>query len=87
MNRLSAFNLASAIQPHPNEILRHVASPMVQVAIARTLLANVDPLGSGEEAKPERIMIDSTHLKAHRTAASLLKRGCFPAVTAARKAG
>ena len=28
--------------------------------------------------KPERIMIDATHLKAHRTAASLLKRGCSP---------
>jgi len=37
--------------------------------------------------KPERIMIDSTHLKAHRTAASLLKKGLFPAVSAARKAG
>lgn len=28
--------------------------------------------------RPERIMIDATHLKAHRTAASLLKRGCSP---------
>src|SRR6202789_2630823 len=28
--------------------------------------------------KPERIMIDATHLKAHRTAASLLKRACSP---------
>lgn len=37
--------------------------------------------------KPERIMIDSTHLKAHRTAASLLKKGFFPAASAARKAG
>lgn len=26
-------------------------------------------------SQPERIMIDATHLKAHRTAASLLKRG------------
>ena len=31
--------------------------------------------------KPERIMIDSTHLKAHRTAASLLKKGMFPALS------
>jgi putative transposase len=29
-------------------------------------------------AKPERIMIDATHLKAHRTAASLLKKACSP---------
>ena len=27
--------------------------------------------------KPERLMIDATHLKAHRTAASLLKKGLF----------
>ncbi len=30
---------------------------------------------AGESAVPERIMIDSTHLKAHRTAASLRKKG------------
>ena len=28
--------------------------------------------------KPSRLMIDATHLKAHRTAASLLKRGSVP---------
>ncbi|MFD1012359.1 IS5 family transposase [Shinella fusca] len=33
---------------------------------------------SGDGPKPERIMIDATHLKAHRTAASLLKKGMFP---------
>jgi len=27
---------------------------------------------------PARVMIDATHLKAHRTAASLLKKGLFP---------
>jgi transposase len=32
------------------------------------------------------LMIDATHLKAHRTAASLLKKGPYPAVLAARKA-
>ena len=31
--------------------------------------------------RPERIMIDATHLKAHRTAASLLERGLFPATS------
>ena len=35
--------------------------------------------------KAERIMIDATHLKAHRTAASLLKKGLFPDVSDARK--
>ena len=41
---------------------------------------------AGEGPKPERIMIDATHLKAHRTAASLLKKGLFPAVSGAPKA-
>src|SRR5246127_1858998 len=36
--------------------------------------------------KPERIMIDATHLKAHRTAASLLKKGRFSAASGAPKA-
>ena len=35
---------------------------------------------------PERIMIDAPHLKAHRTAASLLKKGLFPVVSGARRA-
>lgn len=37
--------------------------------------------------KPDRLMIDATHLKAHRTAASLLKKGLFPDVSDAPKAG
>jgi transposase len=36
--------------------------------------------------KPERLMIDATHLKAHRTSASLLKKGLFPDVSGAPKA-
>ena len=36
---------------------------------------------AGEGPRPERIMIDATHLKAHRTAASLLKKGMFPAAS------
>ena len=36
--------------------------------------------------KPDRLMIDATHLKAHRTAASLLKKGLFPDVSDAPKA-
>ena len=35
---------------------------------------------------PEQLQIDATHLKAHRTAASLLKKGMFPVVSVARKA-
>lgn len=36
--------------------------------------------------KADQLMIDATHLKAHRTAASLLKKGLFPDVSAAPKA-
>ena len=35
----------------------------------------------------DEIMIDATHLKAHRTAASLLKKGLFPGISGAPKAG
>ena len=41
---------------------------------------------SGKGGKPSRLMIDATHLKAHRTAASLLKKGLFPDVSDAPKA-
>lgn len=33
---------------------------------------------SAKGGKSEQLMIDATHLKAHRTAASLLKKGMFP---------
>lgn len=40
---------------------------------------------AGKGKTPDRLMIDATHLKAHRTAASLLKKGIFPAVSVGRK--
>ena len=40
---------------------------------------------SAKGPKPTRLMIDATHLKAHRTAASLLKKGLFPDVSGARR--
>ena len=40
---------------------------------------------AARSGKPDRLMIDATHLKAHRTAASLLKKGLFPDVSAAPK--
>ena len=39
-----------------------------------------------KQGDTERLMIDATHLKAHRTAASLLKKGLFPAVSDEQKA-
>ncbi len=41
---------------------------------------------SAKGGKSDQLMIDATHLKAHRTAASLLKKGLFPAVSGAPKA-
>lgn len=41
---------------------------------------------TAEDGPPDTLMIDPTHLKAHRTASSLLKGGFFPATSAAQKA-
>jgi transposase len=41
---------------------------------------------AGRAGEPDRLMIDATHLKAHRTASSLLKRGLFPDVSGAPRA-
>ena len=35
---------------------------------------------------PKQLQIDATHLKAHRTASSLLKKAMFPVILAAQKA-
>ena len=40
-----------------------------------------------ENDPPIRLMIDATHLKAHRTACSLLKGGMFPVLLAVQRAG
>ena len=42
---------------------------------------------AGKAGEPDAIMIDATHLKARRTAASLLKGGLFPDVSGAPKVG
>ena len=42
---------------------------------------------TAEAQEPDTVMIDATHLKAHRTAASLLKKGLFPDVSGAPRAG
>jgi len=40
---------------------------------------------ASSDGVPEQLQIDATHLKAHRTAASLLKKGLFPAVSVKQK--
>mgnify|MGYP002478288163 FL=1 len=39
-----------------------------------------------QAGRSKRLMIDATHLKAHRTSASLLKKGLFPAISDGQKA-
>ena len=41
---------------------------------------------SAREGPPDTLMIDATHLKAHRTACSLLKGGFYPGISGARRA-
>lgn len=41
---------------------------------------------AGQAGEPDAIMIDSTHLKAHRMTATLLKKGMFPVVSGGPKA-
>ena len=41
---------------------------------------------TSKRSKSDTLMIDATHLKAHRTAASLLKKGMFPDVSDEPKA-
>ena len=40
-----------------------------------------------ENGVPDRLMVDATHLKTHRTACSLLKGGMFPALLAEQRVG
>lgn len=40
---------------------------------------------SAADGPPDTLMIDATHLKAHRTASSLVKGGFFPVTLAAQK--
>jgi putative transposase len=45
------------------------------------VFANIFAALAAETGEPERLMIDATHLKAHRTAASLLKKGLLRAAS------
>jgi len=42
---------------------------------------------AGQAGAPDRLMIDTTHLKAHRTAASLQQKGLLRVASVAPKAG
>jgi transposase len=48
-----------------------------RLGVFNRILAELSIHGGGSD----RLMIDATHLKAHRTAASLLKKGLYPDVS------
>ena len=41
---------------------------------------------TSQAGPPDQLQIDATHLKAHRTASSLLKKGMFPVLSGAQRA-
>tara|TARA_R110000787_G_scaffold263392_1_gene369188 strand:+ start:281 stop:562 length:282 start_codon:yes stop_codon:yes gene_type:complete len=47
-----------------------------RMGVSGTIFAGL----AAKAGKPDQLMIDATLLKAHRTAASLLKKGLFPDV-------
>ena len=53
-----------------------------RLGVFNRILAELAAQGGGAD----KLMIDATHLKAHRTAASLLKKGLYPGVSAAAEA-
>jgi transposase len=54
-----------------------------RLGVFNRILAELAAQGGGTD----KLMIDATHLKAHRTAASLLKKGLYPDVSDAAEAG
>ena len=72
-----AHSLLSGYGPHKTRFIR-----WSRMGVFDRIFASL----AGKQGKPEQLMIDATHLKAHRTAASLLKKGLFPAVSAGQKA-
>ena len=53
-----------------------------RLGVFNRIFANLAAKGT----RSDQLMIDATHLKAHRTAASLLKKGLFPDVSGAPRA-
>jgi putative transposase len=56
-----------------------------RMGVFNRILAELAELAA-RAGDPDQLMIDATHLKAHRTAASLLKKGLYPDVSAAAEA-
>lgn len=79
-NGLRWCDAASGYGPHKTLYSRFVRWSKLGV-FSRIFAALVKQAG-----EPDVLMIDATHLKAHRTASSLFKKGLYPDVSGAPKA-
>jgi transposase len=68
---------AAAYGPHKTIYNRFIR--WSRLGVFNRILAELAAQGGGAD----KLMIDATHLKAHRTAASPLKKGLYPDVSAA----
>ena len=67
----------------PHKTLHHRFAPWSRLGVFARIFRDLAAPGPDGDT----LMIDSTHLKAHRTAASLLKKGLFPVASAEPRAG
>src|SRR4249920_1425873 len=74
-NGLRWRDAPSAYGPHKTIYNRFIR--WSRLGVFNRILAELAAQGGGAE----KLMIDATHLKAHRTAASLLKKGLYPDVS------
>ena len=79
-NGLRWRDVPAAYGPHKTIYNRFVR--WSRLGVFNRILAELSARGGGTD----RLMIDATHLKAHRTAASLLKKGLYPDVSDAPEA-
>ncbi len=73
--------LSSPADCGPHKAIYNRFIPWSRLGVFNKIFAALAAKGG----KPDQLMIDATHLKAHRTAASLLKKGLFPDVSGAPK--
>ena len=74
-NGLRWRDAPSAYGPHKTIYNRFIR--WSRLGVFNRILAEL----AGQGGSTNRLMIDATHLKAHRTAASLLKKGLYPDVS------
>lgn len=72
MNGLRWRDAPAAYSPHKTIYNRFIR--WSRLGVFNRIFAGLAAKGG----RPDRLMIDATHLKAHRTAASLLKKGLYP---------